>query len=78
MNSAVEIFDEVHILITEISHLNVKQSIMDILDDVMGNVDNVGVDIQEVKKLKKQLIKFQEWKVEEAEELWKLFKSLEK
>jgi hypothetical protein len=49
MNSAVEIFDEVHILITEISHLNVNQSIMDILDDIMVNVDNVGVDIHDEK-----------------------------
>jgi hypothetical protein len=58
MNSAVEIFDGVHILITEISHLNVNQSIMDILDDVMVNVDNVGVDIHDEKNFKKYLIRF--------------------
>ena len=51
---------------------------MDILDDIMGNVDHVSVDIHVEKKLKKQLVRFQEWKDEEAEELWKLLKSLKK
>ncbi len=53
MNSPVEIFDEVHVLITEISNLNINQSIMDILDDVMVNVDNVGVDIHDENKNQK-------------------------
>ncbi len=46
MNSAVKIFDEGHVLIEEISQVkNVKKSIMNILDDVMVNVDNVGAEI---------------------------------
>ncbi len=41
-----EIFDEVHVLIEEISQVkNVKKTIMNILDEVMVNVDNVGAKI---------------------------------
>jgi len=36
---------------------------MDILDDVMGNVDNVGVDIHDEKNSKNSLLGFSNGKV---------------
>ncbi len=66
MNSAVKIFDEVHFLIDEISEINnVKESIINIFDDEMVNLDNVAVEIHFLggKKSTKSLLGFRNGKM---------------
>ncbi len=59
MNLALEIFNQLHVLVREISHIeNAKENIVNILDDVMLNVDDVSIDLLGERKINKKLIRF--------------------